>query len=241
MQQTGIMKRLEQGFMARILVHVSWYFNLAQGSVPQLTVSPQPQHSCLDQIQPTYALANICMARDGQSCATQWARSGCLGSVNKKTGSYQLATGGEEADPWSRCFVVAETKLFIGISSCELLSPVGSYTLKTNPPLSWASLSGYVSRKKTKKHPINISLMFLLWYFRVGNLWWNLKAADRCGIRVPPTFLPPPQPLTILASIHGGHQKPGIKMDWGNFKTKKPTKKWKQTNKKKKPWIVRWE
>ena len=235
MQQTGIMKRLEQGFMARILVHVSWYFNLAQGSVPQLTVSPQPQHSCLDQIQPTYALANICIARDGQSCATQWARSGCLGSVNKKTGSYQLATGGEEADPWSRCFVVAETKLFIGISSCELLSPVGSYTLKTNPPLSWASLSGYVSRKKTKKHPINISLMFLLWYFRVGNLWWNLKAADRRGIRGP-SHVPPPTPATYNPLLPFKEVIKSHELKWieGTLKQKNPQKMKtdKQTKKK---------
>ena len=129
--------------------------------MPQLIVYPHPQHSCLDQIQSIYALANGC------SCATQWARLYCLETLNQKTGSYQLASGGKEADPWSHCLIVAETKLFTDIRPCVVLVLMELLITWQHLPFLEPVLSG-----NQNHHPINTILVFLswYWYFRIRNL-----------------------------------------------------------------------
>ena len=123
--------------------------------MPQLIVYPHPQYSCLGQRQPTYALA-----RDGWSCATQGAGLYCLGTLNQKTGSYQLASGGKEARLWSHRLIVAETKLFTDISPCGS----GSYRTPcnlTSSPLSGASFE-WKPKPTPYKHRPRVPFMVLI-------------------------------------------------------------------------------
>lgn len=151
-----------------------------------------PQKSCLDQVW---------LARDGWNHETYWA--GSIGLENLKERTIGRWPAGNRR--WSSKYMGSQLHWAEdhAVHRSLALWHSGSqipWNLTLSPHFEWVSLSGNQTTL-----PINISLVFLSWYYRTRSFCPDLRAEDGSG-RSPPVLTPtcgPGFPIRDVSRSHG--------------------------------------